>query len=101
MMTSYLCLSVQFLEAAFHGRQDGGAPEWPPSPLRLFQALVAAPAARWGERQHLDYARPALKWLEEQSPPEVVAPSGETGTGYRLSVPNNAMDLVGRAWDKG
>jgi CRISPR-associated protein Csb2 len=40
-MPSYLCLSAIFLDAEFHGRRDGGEPEWPPSPLRLFQALVA------------------------------------------------------------
>jgi CRISPR-associated protein Csb2 len=100
-MSSYLCLSVQFLDATFHGRQDGGALEWPPSPLRLFQALVAASAARWGKRHQLDYARPALRWLEQEPPPEIIAPLGEPGAIYRLSVPNNAMDLVGRAWSRG
>ena len=100
-MPSYLCLSVNFLAPAYHGRRDGGAPEWPPSPLRLFQALVAASAARWGERHQLAYAQPALRWLEQQSPPEIVAPQSEPSTGYRLSVPNNAMDIVARAWARG
>jgi CRISPR-associated protein Csb2 len=100
-MSSYLCLSVHFLDGAFLGRRDGGALEWPPSPLRLFQALVAAAAARWGQRHQLDYARPALRWLEEQPPPEIVAPAVRAGSAYRLSVPNNAMDLVARAWSRG
>ncbi|MBX9622589.1 MAG: type I-U CRISPR-associated protein Cas5/Cas6, partial [Gemmataceae bacterium] len=46
-MGSSFCVSVTFLDPAFHGRGDGGEPEWPPSPLRLFQAVVAAAAARW------------------------------------------------------
>jgi CRISPR-associated protein Csb2 len=100
-MTPHLCLSVTYLDQAFHGRRDGGQPEWPPSPLRLFQALVAAAAARWGERQQLDYARPALRWLEAQPPPVIVCPPAQPGSAYRLSVPNNAMDLVGRAWSRG
>jgi CRISPR-associated protein Csb2 len=100
-MPSYLCLSITFLDPEFHGRADGREPEWPPSPLRVFQALVAAAAARWGERKHLDHARPALQWLEGQPPPDITAPPGRVARGYRLSVPNNAMDLVGRAWNQG
>jgi CRISPR-associated protein Csb2 len=99
-MSSYLCLSVTFLDSTFHGRQTDGEPEWPPSPLRLFQALVASAAARWGDRQQVDYAGPALKWLEGRVP-EIVAPRGHQGSPYRLSVPNNAMDKVARAWSKG
>jgi CRISPR-associated protein Csb2 len=100
-MTSYLCLSVAFLDPEFHGRRDGGELEWPPSPLRLFQALVGTSAARWGERQHLDHAAPALTWLASQPPPIIVAPPGVAGSPYRLSVPNNAMDIVAKAWGRG
>jgi CRISPR-associated protein Csb2 len=100
-MNSYLCLSIHFLDEAFHGRRDGGELEWPPSPLRLFQALVAASAARWGKRHQLDYARPALQWLEAEMPPIIITPQAVEGAAYRLSVPNNAMDLVGRAWSRG
>ena len=100
-MPTHLCLSVTFLDPAFHGRGDGGEPEWPPSPLRLFQALLAAAAARWGPKQFADYAVPALAWLERQSPPEILTPSSIEGSPYRLSVPNNAMDIVGRAWSRG
>src|ERR1700730_13175967 len=39
---SHFCLSVTFHDCRFHGRRDNGEPEWPPSPLRLFQSLVAA-----------------------------------------------------------
>jgi CRISPR-associated protein Csb2 len=62
---------------------------------------VAASAARWGKQDHLEYARPALQWLESEHPPEIVAPPSEPGSAYQLWVPNNAMDLVGRAWSRG
>ncbi len=97
-MSDYLCISVLFLDPRFHGRGDGGDPEWPPSPLRLFQALIAANA------DLLDDGGPlvsALDWLEAQPPPFIVAPRAQPGEPYRLSVPNNAMDLVGKAWSRG
>src|SRR5579884_3505650 len=97
-MRSFLCLSATFLDSAFHGRKDGGEREWPPSPLRLFQALVAVAAARWGDRQTVGVARDALLWLERQPPPRIVVPSAASGAAYRLSVPNNALDIVARAW---
>jgi len=99
-MPSYLCISVRLLDGLFHGRSDGGEPEWPPSPLRLFQALVAAAALK-----HQDAfdsrAAPSLRWLEEQPPPTIVTPRMTVGAPYRLSVPNNAMDIVARAWVRG
>lgn len=100
-MPRSLCISVCLLDSAFHGRRDGGEAEWPPSPLRLFQALVAAAARRWPNGEFTDRARSALEWFEQQPPPTVVTPSSETGTPYRLSVPNNAMDIVARAWVRG
>lgn len=97
-MSNYLRVSVTFLDQRFHGRRDGGEPEWPPSPLRLMQAIVAANARDIGANGELNNA---LTWLEGQDPPLVVAPCGEEATPYHLSVPNNAMDIVGRAWLKG
>jgi CRISPR-associated protein Csb2 len=100
-MSSHFCLSVRFLDAAFHGRGDGDEPEWPPSPLRVFQALVAA-AARKNRGELTPGTRSALRWLEgEAESPLVIAPGAVAGAGYRLSVPNNAMDIVARAWSKG
>lgn len=97
-MSRYLVLSFRFLSPWFHGRGDEGAPEWPPSPLRAFQAVVAA-AARAGS---LEWTRGALTWLERRAPPLIVAPeAAESAVGYRLSVPHNAMDLVGKQWSRG
>lgn len=97
-MIDHLVLSFRFLSPWFHGRGDEGAPEWPPSPLRVFQAVVAA-AARMGT---LESARGALTWLERLAAPLVIAPPAvESAVGYRLSVPHNAMDLVGKQWNRG
>lgn len=102
-MTAYLCISARFVgasgRASYHGRSDGGVPEWPPSPLRLFQALVAASAARFGNpEQFRDYAIPAFDWLAGLHPPAVIAPVGVAGVPFRIAVPNNDMDVVARAW---
>ena len=99
-MASNLCLSVRFLALIFHGRRDGGEPEWPPSPMRLFQSLVNAASARWRDVSLAPHARVSLEWLEKQTPPLVIAPKAVTTSGYRLSVPNNSMDIVARAWSR-
>jgi CRISPR-associated protein Csb2 len=96
-MSSYFCFSVTYLAPAFHGTGDGGAAEWPPSPLRLFQAVVAGAASRWrGEMGSL--AVPSLRWLEEIAPPAVVAPPGRQGAVVCVAVPDNDMDIVAAAW---
>lgn len=101
-MPNCLCLTVQFLQPYCHGRSDGGEPEWPPSPLRLFQALIAASAARWNERQRLDYSVPALMWLESQPVPMVIAVDGVAAdTPYRLYVPDNVGNKLGKSWSGG
>ena len=103
-MPSVYCLTVNFLDPvpAFHGRGDGGEPEWPPSPLRLFQALVCAAAGRWREGPLADYALPDLRWLELQREPTIIAPDIQPErTSFRMYVPNNAGDLVTAAWARG
>ena len=91
-MTRYFCISVNFLDPLFHGKGDGEEPEWPPSPMRLFQALVAG--ARTGCRSRLGKHAidEAFRWLEKRQPPEVVAPRVQRATGYKLFVPNNDSD---------
>ena len=102
-MPNYFVLSIRFLDPvpSFHGRGDGSEPEWPPSPLRLFQALVCAAAGRWREKRFHDNAVPAMRWLEGQTP-VVIAPAVHAHrTPYRMYVPNNAGDLVSAAWARG
>ncbi|AWM35563.1 CRISPR-associated protein, family (Cas_GSU0054) [Gemmata obscuriglobus] len=101
-MPSQFCITVRFLQPCAHGRGDGEEPEWPPSPLRVFQALVAAAAARWNERTRLEYAVPALEWLAKQPAPTVIASQGvPSGVKYRLYVPDNVADKVAKAWSGG
>jgi CRISPR-associated protein Csb2 len=100
-MPSFFCITVRFLNPVFHGRGSGGKPEWPPSPLRLFQALIAAAATRWREAAFQNWAAPALTWLERQPAPIIVAPSSKLGSVYRLYVPDNVGDKVAQSWSRG
>jgi CRISPR-associated protein Csb2 len=102
-MNEHLIVTLRFLDPLFHGKKDGAVPEWPPSPLRLFQAMVAAAAQ--GKSIPVQ-AQSAFVWLErltEVSPPLIIAPPRvhPQPPGYCLSVPNNAMDIVARAWSSG
>jgi CRISPR-associated protein Csb2 len=105
MMSQYLCLSVKFLDPVFYGKRSGGEPEWPPSPLRLFQALVAA-AARVGGGSVGGAMKSSLAWLSglphgDRERHLIVAPREVVGRPYRLSVPNNDMDAIAGAWVRG
>ena len=98
-MSSFLDLSIRFLDTSFHGRGDAGEPEWPPSPMRMFQALVAA-AARSGQATPLEGADPLFIWLEGLPAPYIVAPQCRTGIPIRIAVPNNDLDVVAAVWAK-
>lgn len=100
-MASYFVLSIELLQPAFHGCRDAREPEWPPSPLRAFQALVAAAAGRQRPGSSGGGAQSALACLERQPPPTIIAPAALASRGFVLSVPNNAMDVVARAWCRG
>jgi CRISPR-associated protein Csb2 len=101
-MSTHFCLTVRFLQPYSHGRGSDSEPEWPPSPLRVFQALVSATAARWNERMRVEYAAPALRWLERQPEPIIVAAHGvRSDVKYRLYVPDNVADKVARSWSGG
>lgn len=86
-MNSSLLLAIHFHDGRYHG-----APDWPPSPARLFQALVAA-AARSAEIPA--DAGAALEWLENLKPPVIVAPRARRSRGFVNWVPNNDLDAVG------
>lgn len=82
-----LVLAVRSDEGRYHGQGD-----WPPCPMRLFQALVAG-AALGGPLGAAEGA--ALKWLEELPPPVVCAPHAErTRPEVSFYVPNNDSDRV-------
>ncbi len=107
-MLTYYCVSIRLLNRTFHGRKDRRLPEWPPSPFRMYQALVAT-ASRMGENGlGVCEIRAALIWLEQRTTPSfIIAPQAYCSSpngkrhGYVLSVPNNAMDIVARAWNRG
>ena len=93
-MTRSLLIAVRFHDGRYHGEADGFAGDggWPPSPGRLFQALVAA-AAHGGTVSVGDQR--ALEWLEGLPPPRIAAPPALRGAAVPLFVPNNDLDAVG------
>jgi CRISPR-associated protein Csb2 len=82
-----LLISVQFHDGRYHG-----SGEWPPSPARLFQALVAGAAC--GQKVS-DAAVEALEWLETLDAPVIAAPRVYYGSSFRTYVPNNDLDALG------
>jgi len=89
----HLLITVRWLDERYHGLLGReGRPEWPPSPFRLFQALVAGVA----RRNELDGdVGKSLEWLEgrsrEQSP-LILAPRVCAGQIVTHFVPNNDGD---------
>ena len=98
---THLVLTVRFLDDRYHGLLDrGGPPEWPPSPFRLFQALVAG-VARRGElvigpdtpkNMNFTDTGNAIGWLQKFDPPIIIAPKSKTGQAITRFVPNNDGD---------
>ena len=102
-MKPALCISFRFIQPypLFHGRGDGDQPEWPPSPLRAFQALVNAACLRTQGTPLAPEVRSALQVIEAMHP-NVIAPRATlSATGHRAYVPHNHADLVTAAWDRG
>lgn len=98
-MTS-LVLQCVFVAHSYQGvRQGPGRDEeldWPPSPGRIHQALISAalrglPMAR--DAPAAGVALEALRWLEGQPPPDIVASAicedADTSTHFRLAIPQN------------
>ena len=89
----HLVVDVRFLLERYHGE------EWPPSPRRLFLALVSS----LYQSPPGQFARPdgdrALKYLEMLDPPRIEA-VGAKASPYTLFVPNNDWDLVAKNIEK-
>lgn len=86
-MTHALLLSIRFHDGRYHGTGD-----WPPSPARLFQALVAAVAKPTLD----DASREAMAWLEDLDAPIIAAPAAIQGQPhFKLFMPNNDLDAKG------
>lgn len=102
-MRSTLCISFRFIQPfpLFHGGGDAGVPEWPPSPMRAFQALVNATSLRYRGSSLPPEVESALTLIEAIRP-SIFAPDAQPSTvGYRAYVPHNQADLVSAAWDRG
>ena len=71
----WLVLEARFLTEVYRGA------EWPPSPFRLLQAIVA------GNRS---VEAPGLAWLERQPTPDIFCPADTPEQRYTIYVPNNS-----------
>ena len=96
-MTQWLVLEVRFHDGRYHGKEDGfdsnnPSDGWPPSPGRLFQALVAGVAHG---SEILPDDRQALHWLENLPPPRISAPPAYRSEAVPMFVPNNDLDACG------
>lgn len=87
---THLLLAVHWLDDRYHGLLDReGPPEWPPSPYRLFQALVAGLARRGELESELGQS---LAWLQTLDPPMIITPRSRPGQIVTRFVPNNDGD---------
>lgn len=83
----YLAAYVRLHDGRFHG-----AGMWPPSPARLFQALVAGGGLGGPLAEN---HRSALEWLETLQAPVIGAPRSLKGEKVTMYVPGNDLDGVG------
>ncbi len=96
-MSGYLCISVTFLDPLFHGKGDGNEPEWPPSPMRIFQALLAGSRTGCRNIEWSAVKSNAFRWLERRKAPVIITPCTRLAPASRLFVPNNDSD---KAFDR-
>lgn len=87
-MSEHLVITVSLVTGRFHGRGQNGKPEWPPSPFRLFQALVAGAA----HTTTIEEVRATLQWLEEQGVDTILTPPAYTGKEVTTYVLTNQRD---------
>lgn len=85
-------IRVSWPDGVYHGR------EWPPAPLRLYQAMLAG--YRTGRRPdpRLDAA---LRHLETLGPPVIHAPPAAEQAPVASAVPNNDGDVTFGHWAQG
>ena len=79
-----LVISVRLLDDRYHGSGS-----WPPSPFRLYQALMAA---AYTGREASEQEITALRWLEQLPPPVVLSPASRQSTLTTCYVPRNGAD---------
>jgi CRISPR-associated protein Csb2 len=84
---SIVLITVRFHDGRYHGTGD-----WPPSPARLFQALVAG--AGLSGPLGLTFET-GLTWLEQREPPIIASPAMVDGQSFKNYVPSNDLDAKG------
>ena len=87
-------ISVRFLGGEFvaqtpgrSAQTPGRTSEWPPHPARLLYALIAA----WYDGGCRQSECEALRWLESQNAPDIVASRGAPIEIYEAWVPMNSV----------
>lgn len=102
-MKPTFCLSFRFIQPypLFHGRADGDESEWPPSPMRAYQALLNAACLRTRGNSLPVEVTSALQVIESIRPIIIAPRATLSSTGYRAYVPHNHADLVSAAWYRG
>lgn len=93
MPSHALLVTVRLLNGRYNGVGD-----WPPSPFRLLQALVAgAYGGRWrGDPEAVRREKDAaFAWFEALDPPHIAAPAKYDGCTTPYFVPNNDLDAIG------
>ncbi len=87
-------LSGRYVATAYNDRDRA---EWPPHPARLFSALVFVWADGDPKGPDAEVELAALRWLEEQDAPEILA-SSPKAAGFRtvapIYVPVNDVGVV-------
>ncbi len=86
-MSRTLLITVRLHEGRYHGMGDV-----PPSPARLFQALVAGVGLGGALGPEVVTA---LEWLEKRDPPVIASPLMTDGQTVKNYVPNNDLDAAG------
>src|ERR1700744_3532834 len=101
-MKPSLCISFRFIQPypLFHGRGDADEAEWPPSPMRAFQALLNAACLRTRGKPLPPEVRSALQVIEVLRPTIVAPLATLCSVGLRAYVPLNQADLVMAAWQR-
>lgn len=85
-----LQIKLTFATGRYHGRKSEDELEFPPSPARLFQALIAGSHCGIYGKVHTAERDRALRWLETLEPPVIEAPAVcEAGADVTNYVPNN------------
>ncbi|MHB1156048.1 MAG: type I-G CRISPR-associated protein Csb2 [Phycisphaerales bacterium] len=78
-------IGVRYLTGYAAAAAPTGEVEWPPHPARLFMAMVAACHEAGGDAGELA----ALRWLEQQDPPQIVASECDVRQTVTVFVPPN------------